>query len=77
MMSVYKQDFLIEYTNEELANEIKRVSKLVTVGPLTQKEFKKFARVSVSTISRRFGGWRESLRAANLEHRYSGKTVTS
>jgi len=75
-MGMFKQDFLTEYSNEALIQEIQRVAGLVTGGPLTRKEFDKLARVSASTICKRFGGWRESLDVAGVAERYSGILVT-
>ncbi len=76
-MGMFEQDFLAEYSNESLVQEIQRVAGVVTTGPLTEKEFGKFPRVSVSTIRRRFGGWQQALAAAGLVERYSGISITS
>jgi hypothetical protein len=76
-MGMFEQDFLAEYTDEALVQEIQRVADLLPIGPLTKKEFDKLARVSSSTIRRRFGGWRQALAAAGLVERYSGISVTS
>ena len=76
-MGMFEQNFLAEYSDEALIQEIQRVATLVTGGPLTRKEFDKLARVSVSTICKRFGGWRQALAVAGMVERYSGILVTS
>lgn len=72
----FELDRLADYSDEALVAELKRVSALVGDEPLTLAAFSKFAKVSPSTMQRRFGGWEAALCAAGLTHRYSGHPVT-
>lgn len=62
---------LPEYSDEGLASEIGRVADLVGGPSLSTAEFKAHARVGLTTLRRRFGGWREALGAAGLAHLYN------
>ena len=64
------------YSDEQLVAELRRVGDLQAVGALTIGDFASRSTVSVDTLRRRFGGWRQALAAAGLEHRYSGRRVT-
>ena len=64
------------YSDEQLVAELRRVGDLQAVGALTSGDFASRSTVSVDTLRRRFGGWRQALAAAGLEHRYSGRRVT-
>lgn len=68
---------LTDYSDEELIREIQRVAEKLSISPLTHTAFNKESKVYSSTISRRFGGWKEALEAANLSHLYSGMTITN
>jgi len=69
---------LTQYDDDSLIAEIRRVAGLLPPDiKLTQVQFDRFAKVSVSAIRRRFGGWYNALRSAGLVHRYSGRTVSS
>ena len=69
---------LMQYDNESMVAEIKRVARLVPEGiKLTQAEFNRHSKVSSSTTRRHFGGWQNALRSAGLAHRYSERTVSS
>lgn len=67
---------LTAYSDQEIIREIQRVAEKLNISPLTHAAFNKESKVYSSTISRRFGGWKEALEAANLSHLYSGTTVT-
>lgn len=67
----FEQDFLADFSEAQLIQEIQRVSNLEPSGPLTQLRFREHARVSPCTIRRRLGGWQSALRKSGLEHRYS------
>lgn len=60
---------LTDYSDEALVQEMQRVSGLISENLITKTAFRKISRVSPSTISKRFGGWRESLVRAGLAHR--------
>lgn len=67
---------LTDYSDEELIREIQRVAELLNIQPLTGAAFEKESKVARTTINRRFGGWRQALEAAGLEHLYSGQVIT-
>jgi len=62
---------LTDYTDEALLAEIRRVAALVNQPSLSTAAFKKHARTGITTVRRRFGGWREALQAAGLGHMYA------
>ena len=76
-MDRFEIAFLDSYTDEALLAELRRVAALIPSGPLTRAVFKKFSkRVSVSTLQKRFGGWRQALEAAGQGHLYGGRVVS-
>jgi len=77
-MTPYEIDFLPEYTDEALLNELRRIAALLPAGkPLTKPAFAEHnPKVSHSTLRRRFGGWKEALDKAGLGHLYQGHPVS-
>jgi hypothetical protein len=77
-MSRYEIDFIPEYTDGALLNELRRIAALLPVGePLTKAACRRYGlRVSVSTLCKRFGGWKEALEKAGLGHLYVGQPVS-
>jgi hypothetical protein len=69
--------FTLAYTDEALIEELCPVSVSVPAGPLTLQRFDELSRVSSHTMQRRFGSWRQALVRADLEARYSGRTVSA
>jgi hypothetical protein len=70
-MPRFEIDFLTEYTDEALLDELRRVSAVLGEHALTQVAFTKTSgRVHAQTLIRRFGPWRETLAKAGLEHRF-------
>ena len=68
---------LAEYDNASIITEMQRVALLVPASlQLTSARFDEHAKVSSSTVKRRFGGWQKALQAAGLAHRYSGRNVS-
>jgi len=67
---------LVEYTDDALLAEIRRVAALVSNAALTQKTFDGLSRVRSGTVSGRFGSWRLALECAGLADRYSGRRVS-
>ncbi|HUO04820.1 MAG TPA: HNH endonuclease [Candidatus Binataceae bacterium] len=66
----FELDRLIEYSDEEILAEIRRVAGLVTSPILSKAEFERHApRVSVNTIQTHFGSWSNALERADLGHR--------
>jgi HNH endonuclease len=74
--SEFRVPRLADYSDDALVAELRRVAALVPDGRLTISLYEKHSRASVSTVRKRFGGWRQALRAAGLEARYSGYPVT-
>lgn len=70
-------DRLVDYADEELLAELRRVAALVDRPRLTIKGFGAHARVSYTPIWQRFGGWRQALAAAGLQHRCGARPATA
>lgn len=76
-MGRFQLDFLHDYSDDTLLAELRGVAGLVTDRTLTQQAFKDGSgRVHPQTIIRRFGGWREALTKAGLEHRFVARNYT-
>ena len=70
-MPRFEIDFLTEYTDEALLEELRRISGVLGERPLTQVAFTKTSgKVHAQTLIRRFGTWKETLTKAGLEHRF-------
>ncbi len=69
-MRRFEVDFLDEYTDEALIAELRRIAALLQPGqPLTQTEYKRLSgRASRVMFLRRFGGWKQALEKAGLQH---------
>jgi hypothetical protein len=76
-MARFEIGFLAEYTDEALLSELRRVSAVLGERALTQAAFKKTSgKVHPYTLIRRFGGWKEALAKAGLEHRFLARNYT-
>ena len=76
-MGRFKTNFLDSYTDTAVLDEIRRVAALAGSGPLTKPLFRKLSgRVSLTTIRRRLGGWKEALEAVGVGNLYGGQAVT-
>jgi hypothetical protein len=77
-MARYEIDFLTEYTDEALLDELRRIAAFLPVGePLTKTAYKRHSpKVATTTIQRRFGGWKEALERAGLGQLYGGQLVS-
>jgi len=76
-MSRFAINFLDDYTDESLLEEIRRIAENHPSSSLSTAAFDRLSgRVSASTIKKRCGGWREALQKAGLEHLYGGRTVS-
>lgn len=53
--------------NEELISDIKRVSVILGLNSVSQKDYKEHGRFSCDTLTRRFGSWSDVLEKAGLE----------
>ncbi|OGX23254.1 MAG: hypothetical protein A2Y03_02945 [Omnitrophica WOR_2 bacterium GWF2_38_59] len=64
-------------SDEEVLAEILRVDSLVGKEKLIRADFDRYAKISSSGVCRKFKkSWKEVLRLAGIEHKYSGKSVT-
>lgn len=66
---------LVTYDDDALLTEMRRVAALIT-GPLTCSAFRRVSKASPSVYQRRFGSWQDALKRADLQLRYSGRTVS-
>ena len=74
---VFELPRLVEYTEQEILDELRRIAAVLADGALTRDAFDAQAKVSSTTLLRRFGDWRSALEAAGLGHRYSGRTISA
>lgn len=76
-MERFEVGALVDYTDEALLAEIRRVADLVgEAGPFTVAAFSASSRVSATTVRRGFGTWEGALSRAGLAHRYGGQPVS-
>lgn len=71
----YELKTLSSYGDEELIEELKRVSLLVN-GRLTMSKFDLFSKVHSSTVRNRFNGWSKALEKADLANKISPHAQT-
>jgi hypothetical protein len=71
----FELDFLTEYTESSMIEEIRRVSLIVGGEKLTQSEFKKHSKVGLTTLRTRFGNWENALKMAGLSDRFDDSTA--
>ena len=76
-MPVFELNRWIEYEDASVLVEMRRVAALVVSPVLSQREFRRHAKVSPSYVRRRFGSWRQALEKAGIGDRYSGRTVSA
>jgi hypothetical protein len=70
-MGRFEIDFLPEYSNDAMLEELRRVAARFTGDNLTQPAFLKLTpKVSPQTLQRRFGTWGKALEKAGLSHLY-------
>lgn len=67
----FEMDRLVAYTDEDVLAELRRVASLLPPGPISREAFDAQARMSESTLRKRFGSWRAALDAAGLGDRYT------
>ena len=67
---------LVEYSDEAILAELRRVSALVPDGAFIESEFERLGRVGRNTIRRRFGSWFKALSVAGLAHRSTDQIKT-
>lgn len=77
-MKTFETDFLTDYSNEALLEELRRIANLIPAeARLTKSAYDaNFPKTSYSTIQRRFGGWKQALELAGLVHLYHGQPVS-
>lgn len=62
---------------EQIKAEIDRVATLISDPVISRKKFDSVSKISTSALIRKFGSWEKTLSECNLEHRYSGRTVSA
>ncbi len=77
----YELDSLTEYSDQAIAQEMRRVAALHPDGILSVRSFSRYQpKVSYQTILQRYGTWKRALNAAGLSHlnvqRYAGSRYT-
>ena len=72
----FELDRLIDYNDDEILAEMRRVGELVPEGAFSRRVFEEHSRVASRTVRRRFGTWEAALKRAGMGQRYSGKAVT-
>lgn len=71
-MGDFRLDWLTEYTDAAILEEMRRIAALHKDGPLTSGAFARLSpKVTPSTIFRRFGTWKKALKAAGLSDLYA------
>ncbi len=76
-MTRFELATLLNYDDDALVAEIRRVVEILPAGPVTRKAFDQVSRVSSSNLVRRLGGWRQALERAGVGERYFGRRVTT
>jgi hypothetical protein len=76
-MRRFELDRLTDFSDASLLAEIRRVAAEIGSDVITEAAFDKRAKVSSSTVRRRFGGWEAALEAAGLRDRYGGPSLTA
>lgn len=64
-------DRLIERSDAEILDELRRVARLVKAREMTVERFRPLARICFGTVHKRFGCWPAALIRAGLAHRRS------
>jgi predicted transcriptional regulator len=72
----FELDRLVDYSDDEILGEIRRVAALTPEPILSRAIFDNHAKVSSRAVRRRFGSWQAALERAGLPDRYSGAPVT-
>ena len=76
-MPKFEINFLDDYTDESLLDEIRRVAESSPGTSLSSDTFEQVSqRVSASSVRRRFGSWQSALTKAGLAHLYCGRKVS-
>ena len=58
-----------DISNEEILDDIKRIAESLSPKQITYGDYKKFGRVSIGTVERRFGSWNNALSTVGLKAR--------
>lgn len=67
----FKPARLIQYTDDAILEEIRRVAAIVDQSKLTTSDFNEHSRVGLTTLRRRFGSWSKALAAAGVGELYN------
>jgi hypothetical protein len=68
----FELDRLVEYSDDAILAELRRVADIAPDGPLTTRLFQRHSRVWFGTVTQRFGSWDKALIAAGLSDRWLG-----
>ena len=63
---IFELSRLVEYSDEAIIVELRRVAKLIPNETLTVAKFERLGRVAPNTVRRRFGSWFKALEKAEL-----------
>lgn len=66
-MKQFEIDFLAEYDDQSILNELRRIAKVSDSDLITKSQIIEFGRVSPSTVIRRFGSIRRACELAGLK----------
>lgn len=75
-MTKYELRRLLEYDDDGILEEIRRVARLISSPTISVQAFDNLSKVHSSTVRKRFRGWHKALEKAGLGQRYSGTVVT-
>jgi len=74
-MADFKIDFLGEYSDESIAEELRRIAKSLSKNTVTKQDIEKHGKLSYSVVNKHFGSLRRALEVAGLTpQRYMNAT---
>lgn len=74
-MAEFKIDFLGEYSDDSIAEELKRIAKSLGKDTVTKKDIEKHGKLSYSVVNKHFGSLRKALEFSGLTpQRYMNAT---
>jgi len=74
-MADFKIDFLGEYSDESIAEELRRIAKFLGKDTVTKQDIEKYGKLSYSVVNKHYGSLRRALEVAGLTpQRYMNAT---
>lgn len=74
-MTEFKMDFLSEYNDSSIAEELNRIAKSLGKDSVTKQDIETYGRLSYSVVNKHFGSLRKALEFAGLKpQRYMNST---